>query len=247
MKLGFLIVWCPLFLMACSTDDNGRLRADIDRIQAGVYSHQSLPSGVPKSYDWYESGRPGVPLDLAGYTALTGWGQVFQENSADSDAPYVQVKKIRTYLHDCSAERWLLVQDSGVDGANFRADFANNANWASDKFNSGDGLVSRVDFNSAFHFWPRSKRFDISGFKVCGVVVAVRARSVICDDRHLCRGGGQGNLLIGLGADYWVDVLREWGAGANKDIFVGRLVLLESNFRWYFDGVGDVGNFPYLF
>lgn len=240
------VILMPLLIVGCSVDDNRQLNADIERIRAGNYAHEALPNGVPSSYDWYKSGRVGVSLDIEGYSALTGWGQVFQTNSSNADKAFVQVKSIRTYIHDCTARRWLLAQNSGVAGANFRADFLANINWTSERLDFADGLISRVDDNSVFHFWPRAKRFDIAGIRVCGVVVAVYARSVICDSRQICKGGGRGNLLIGLGADYWVDVLREWGDNSNKDIFVGRLVVLESDLRWYFDGVGDVSDFPYF-
>jgi hypothetical protein len=42
------------------------------------------------------------------------------------------------------------------------------------------------------------------------------------------------NLLIGLGADYWLDEKAQWNHfKTNKDVAVGRLRALTWDWQWY--------------
>src|SRR4051812_9757118 len=63
---------------------------------------EGFPAGVPTSYSWYRGRNDeGHKRPPAGFTAVTGWGQVYNEVGHSSDAnayAAVEIANARTYV-----------------------------------------------------------------------------------------------------------------------------------------------------
>ncbi len=131
-------------------------------------------------------------------------------------------------------QQWLRVQKGGIEGAAFRPDFGDNENVSADiTFMGGD--QARVGFGSgrAFHWWPRQGRVNLGSASVCGVLVMFQARVVASDGRELPEGTAS-TLLVGGGADYWLDTRVPWDQfRTNASVGVGPLRLARPQWRWF--------------
>ena len=194
----------------------------------GFKPHESAPLGVPSSYDWANKPRVGAGNIPNGFTAATGWGQVFytQKNQM-SQRSAIFVRRFQTYLCQNSANgyQWSVTQSGELDGAQFRADFAENASQSVPTFSQKDGEAEiTFDKGSAFHFWPHLGRFNLPSSNLCGILVLLQAKQDASE---------AGNLLIGLGADYWTTISAKWdNYKTNKDIAIGRLRVVGQDWKW---------------
>ena len=92
-----------------------------------------FPLGVPTSYNWYKGWNgEGLETPPANFTALAGWGQVYQEVGQPADSnpnATVQVANAQTYVHIKATGQWVLVENQSttqLTGGHFATDFAGN-------------------------------------------------------------------------------------------------------------------------
>lgn len=209
--------------------------------------HEAEPAGVPTEYDWSRVSKPDRVNEVpAGYTAFTGWGQAFWINGASTGTQALEIRDNQTYLCTISAaakadagasRRWTRVQHGDIEGAAFRGDFAGNLNVAAQTVSVGTGH-SRINFpvGRAYHYWPRHGRILLSGEALCGVVVVFQARAVAPDGAALPNDTPP-TMLIGGGADYWVNLTAPWrDFETNIGVGVGQLRRVTPQWRWF--GIG---------
>lgn len=122
-----------------------------------------------------------------------------------------------------------------VQGNAYREDFANDENMPADVRTEQDSsLAIKLKPNFNYHFWPESGRSDIDNTDIAGVFSTVRARLVLDsaakpDDRD------QARLLMGMGADYWLDRSVGWDPNwkHNGDVAIGRMRWLTLLWQSY--------------
>jgi hypothetical protein len=195
-------------------------------------AHEGRPQGVPASYDWAHRGRIAAGnRPPAGFSALTGWGQVFWPDDAPAGAGgSVEIRRHQTLACTEPDGHWWRLQRGPIAGAAFRPDFAQNVARPPDEFQS-DGDSARVRFarGTAFHFWPRSGRARLPSEPLRGLLVLLEARALPGDTTGAAPG-----WLLGLGADYWLDRQAAWDHfRTNKDVAVGRLRRVGPDWTWY--------------
>lgn len=193
----------------------------------GAKAHEALPAGVPSSYDWYKGPRIGAGNNATDFQAATGWGQTFytKDTLANSRSIFL-VKDFRTLVctNTPTGKEWALVQHGPVEGRQFRADFVGNISHQASTF-STTGDLSQVEFSpgAAFHFWPKSGRFQLESSNLCGFLVYLQAKQI---------SGPPQSIVLGLGADYWTTKTALWdNYRTNKDVAIGRLRVLTSEWQ----------------
>jgi hypothetical protein len=194
--------------------------------------HEAAPAGVPGGYDWYSKPKRGswnsVPPN---HTALTGWGQAFWARGTTSPDAHLLLKNHMTLL--CLGQgQWVLAQSSAPVGANFRADFVGNLATRAKSPGSleADATAVEVVPGRAYHFWPKAARADVPKQALCGMLVLVQARAEPISEGSYARP----NLLLGLGADYWLNKTAAWdNYKTNRDVAIGRLKLVTTSWAWY--------------
>jgi hypothetical protein len=194
--------------------------------------HEAVPAGVPGGYDWYSKPKRGswnsVPPN---HIALTGWGQAFWARGTTSPEAHLLLKNHMTLL--CLGNgKWVLAQSSAPVGADFRADFVGNlATRAKSPGNlEADATAVEVIPGRAYHFWPKTARADVPKEALCGMLVLVQARAEPISEGSYTRP----NLLLGLGADYWLNKTAAWdNYKTNRDVAIGRLKLVTKSWAWY--------------
>jgi hypothetical protein len=198
-----------------------------------LQAHEAAPLGVPAGYDWYARPRKGswnaVP---AGFGALTGWGQAFWTQGTRQPGAYLLLRRQLTLVCHGSARRWSLLQGAATEGAAFRPDYAGNvakpAGTPGFIESGADAIAFGTD--SAYHFWPRTGRSSLPPGELCGMLVLVEARA----EPVAPHGYREPHLLLGLGADYWLNKTAPWdNYRSNRDVAIGRLRLLKTQWAWY--------------
>jgi len=218
--------------------ENGRVTIGLARLMDlnsdRERMHQGIPLGVPKSYDWAKGPRIGAGNNQGAYRAVTGWGQVFWNEGASGHSGMLQIRNFQTFLCHGKNRSWELVQEGGIQGREFRADFANNTNKEALVLEMNDGVASvKFSYGLAFHFWLEKGRAKLPESGICGFVVLLEARLTSLE--NLAQSIDWASpLLIGLGADYWVDTTSRWdNYKTNTDIAIGRLKSVGPNWTWY--------------
>lgn len=227
--------WLLFLLHSGSQAEQRPLPADLtNEILAGILidgfkPHEALPLGPPKSYDWAHGPRRGRwNSPPAGFLAGTGWGQIFYIDSYKmARASTMFVRRFQTFI--CSkgphGQQWSSTQQGALEGRQFHPDFEGNLNKPAMTFNqTAEEAEISFEPGQAFHFWPRSGRFDLSNRDLCGWLVVLQAKQ---------RSENAGELLIGLGADYWATRTAPWdNYKTNKDVGIGRMRLGRENWKW---------------
>ena len=211
--------------------------------------HEAIPAGVPPDYDWSRVSKPDrVNQVPAGYSAFTGWGQAFWIAGASDQTQALEIRENQTYLCSIAADgsgqrRWTRVQNGEIEGAAFRGDFAGNQNVAAQTTWVASSH-SRVNFPAgrAYHYWPSQGRITLSGEALCGVVVVFQARAVAPDGGALSIKT-QPAILIGGGADYWVNLTAPWrDYETNIGVGVGQLRVVTPQWRWFGMGTASAAD-----
>lgn len=192
--------------------------------------HESSALGVPRSFDWADSPKVEAGNDRGGFTAATGWGHAFWSVGTVGNPGDLQLRNFQTYICHGQKREWIRLQKGRIEGAEFRADYKDNAASKPMKFSRQDGLDA-VAFQAgrSFHFWPASGRRELPAGGLCGFVVLLEARAP-----GMAVGVSSGGYLIGLGADYWVSVTAPWDSyKTNKGVSLGRLKLVSKDWAWF--------------
>jgi hypothetical protein len=163
---------------------------------------EGAPVGVPRSYNWFKGwNNDGKKIPPADFTAVEGWGQVYQRIGAD---PYssltssIEVANAKTYVR-LKGGGWMLVQDqtkSQIVGGHFVPSFQNNAGHPMTTVPRDGGVISfsppASDYND--HFWFGSRGTYVAG-SIDAVYVQMDIR--VTDDKL--------DLIAMVGADWWRD------------------------------------------
>jgi hypothetical protein len=198
--------------------------------------HEGQPSGVPTSYDWARKGRVTTGNQPpSGFSAITGWGQAFWLDGAGDPMTKVEIRQHQTYACLEPERRWVLLQSGPIAGAAFRTDFAKNVAKPPPLFeHDRDHATVAFAPDSAFHFWPKAGRAKLPDARLCGLLVLAEARAAQAGQRDARDDTARTGVLIGLGADYWLDRKARWdNFKTNKDVAVGRLRALTWDWQWY--------------
>ncbi|MEH2512185.1 hypothetical protein V1291_003539 [Nitrobacteraceae bacterium AZCC 1564] len=159
---------------------------------------QGIPLGL--SWDKDTSSTKTVMPAPCGWSALTGWAQVYQEAGApvspNKSSGTVQVQEFKTYVHLTNGT-WVKVQDqaqAGIGGAHYVADFSGDANipWHAQTLPDGSVSVDAPPVGYNDHFWPTVRGIYTPG-TVDGVFVEAQMKT----------NDPNANLVAQLGADWW--------------------------------------------
>ncbi len=169
---------------------------------------QGLPLGL--SWDTDTSSTPTVMPAPSGWSALTAWGQVYQEAGAsvspNAASDTVQIANFKTYVHLTNGT-WVQVQDqaqTGIGGAHYLADFSGNAiPWSQQTLSDGSVSVDAPPAGYNDHFWPTVLGTFTPG-TVDGVFVEAKMKT----------NDPNANLVAQLGADWWRNATAQY-AGLN--------------------------------
>ncbi len=235
MRKGFLTVllfaYSALAHAEFLGEDEGQTVASLNA-EAGM-PHQGRPAGVPGTYDWYARPRLKQGNDPGAFRAMTGWGHAFWYNMPAQGDAGVQLRNMKVYLCHGEQRRWRLVQRGDIEGRQFEADFKHNLSVPAPMLSAADGVTTAsFEYGTALHFWPAMGRATLPGEPLCGFVVMVEARRAYQTDETVDQPGA--GLLLGLGADYWLDRRVQWNSqGANAGIAVGRLKFVSREWAWH--------------
>jgi hypothetical protein len=173
---------------------------------------QGLPVGLP--WDTDTSSTKTVMPAPSGWSALTAWGQVYQEAGAsvspNAASDTVQIANFKTYVHLTNGT-WVEVQNQaqdGISGGHYIADFsAGDAHLPLSEQTLSDGSVSFDAPPSGYndHFWP-SLRGTFTPGTVDGVFVEADMKT----------NDPSANLVAQLGADWWRNATAQY-AGLNAN------------------------------
>jgi hypothetical protein len=205
--------------------------------------HQAIPAGVPGGYDWRERSRRGNGNNVpAGFKAFTGWAQAFWIDGAPVGTQKLEVRQYQTLLCTLSAgtRRWQRVQWGDIEGAAFRADYVDNLNVPPEVERLAPSHW-RIGFGAgrAYHFWAHQGRVVLGTEALCGILVLFEARAVEPSGRTLPPGTAS-TLLVGGGADYWLDTTAAWDQyRTNADVGIGVMRRVGAAWEWHGMGTAD--------
>jgi hypothetical protein len=188
---------------------------------------QGYPLGL--SWDKGKHGTSTLTLAPSGFSAVTGWGQVYQEAGAavspNAASDTVQIANFTTYVHLTNGT-WVKVQDQaqgGVGGAHFAADFAGNANipWREQTLSDGSLSVDAPPAGYNDHFWPTLRGTFTPG-TVDGVFVEADMKT----------NDPNANLVANLGADWWLDSTAQFVTGFANNPAIGGNNYTKLTTQW---------------
>lgn len=195
-------------------------------------NHQASPMGVPRDFKWAAKPYLEAGNHPGEFAALTGWGHAFWSKDTLGHPGPLEIRNFHTFLCSGAVKRWELVQQGRIEGAEFRADFqGNTARRPASLVIESNTATVLFDAGKTFHFWPARGRARLPGEDICGVVVLLEARAAQSATDGTAQTGG---YLIGLGADYWIDMSAPWNNfKTNKGVGLGRLRRVGSDWAWY--------------
>lgn len=192
---------------------------------------EGYPVGVPTSYAWYTGafqpvGFAAAPSD---FTAVTGWGQVYQESGEPAYANQnarVEVANARTYVHLRSTGEWVLVQNQPTNqivGGHFVTNFAGNAGSEMNVTIKPDGTASFATPPTGYndHFWQAARGTYRAG-DVDAVYVQMDMRVT---DPNL-------NLIANVGADWWRSATAGYVDGFSNNPGAGMSNWVDLSTEW---------------
>ena len=203
-------------------------------IQDMRFPHEGYPHGVPDSFTWYWGPRLGTTICPAGWTAMIGWGQVYEWAKGNpASNTRVHLKNMETWYLSGADHQWHPLQnDIKVFGMAYVEDFSGNTSKAADCRAEADGGISVKAGNGYnFHFWPNSGRAVLPKVPITGWFVTVQARLILdnaagVDDRE------QARYLLNVGADWWESITAVWdNFKTNTDIGIGRFKFVKPEWQ----------------
>jgi hypothetical protein len=192
---------------------------------------EGKPVGVPESYAWYDGlyRPPGLAGAPAGFTSVTGWGQVYQKAGAPAYSnpnATIDVANSKTYVHIKATGEWVLVQNQSnnqLAGAHFVADFSGNSAIAM-QISAQTGGSATIDTPPAGyndHFW-----LDSRGVYAAGAVDAVYVQmDMKVSDPNL-------QLIANIGADWWRTSSAGYVDGFSNNPGAGMSNWVELSTQW---------------
>jgi hypothetical protein len=185
--------------------------------------------GQPLGLSWDKGFHRVQPTPPSGFSAVTGWGQVYQEAGAsvspNAATGTVQIENFTTYVHLTNGS-WVEVQSQaqdGIGGAHYRADFSGNANipWSQQTLSDGSVSVDAPPSGYNDHFWPGARGTFAAG-TVDGVFVEADMKT----------NDPSANLVASIGADWWQSATSGLPAsGYNPGVGQNNWVKLTTNWQ----------------
>ena len=201
-----------------------------DIIQQNTVGYSDgYPLGVPESWAFYKGSHVDAGAPPSDFTAVTGWGAVYQEAGAPAYSnpnATVDVANAKTYVHLKSTGEWVLVQDqasTGIAGGHFVSDFSGNAAIAMNVTTLPGGTAALDSPPAGYndHFWPTAR-----GAYSAGAVDAVYVQmDMKVSDPNL-------HLVAQVGADWWRSTSASYVNGFNNNPGVGTSNWTELSTQW---------------
>jgi Bacterial Ig-like domain len=191
---------------------------------------EGFPQGVPHSWNWYKGWNDdGLHTPPADFTALAGWGQVYQKVGASPSSnavANVEVANAKTYVRLKETGQWVLVEDqsrTAIVGGHFVTDFAGNAGYpmvVSPLAGGGTSFSAPpAEYND--HFWHSTR-----GTYAAGTVDAVYVQmDMRVTDPNL-------KLVAMVGADWWRDADAPFLANHSNNPGIGGSNWVELSTQW---------------
>ncbi|WP_018260958.1 carbohydrate-binding domain-containing protein [Methylobacterium sp. WSM2598] len=163
---------------------------------------EAAPLGVPTSYSWYGGADQFTAAAPSGFTAVTAWGQVYQEAGApaySNPSARVQVGNTQTFVHIKATGEWVQVQSqagNAIAGGHFATDFAGNTATAMPVSTGADGTATFDAPSAGYndHFWPTAR--GIYAANAADAVYVQMDMRVTDPNLH---------VIANIGADWWRD------------------------------------------
>jgi hypothetical protein len=196
--------------------------------------YQNTPGnseGYPEGLSWDTGiyGTRTLTPAPSGFSALTGWGVVYQQAGApvspNAASDTVQIANFTTYVHLTNGT-WVKVQDQaqvGINGAHYVADFSGDANIPYRQQTLPDGSVS-IDAPPAGyndHFWPKVRGTYTPG-TVDGVFIEANMKT----------NDPSANLVAQIGADWWLNSTAPYIDGFANNPVVGGNNFIKLTTEW---------------
>jgi hypothetical protein len=187
------------------------------------------PVGVPTSYSWYDGLLKVSDAPPSDFTAVTGWGQVYQKAGAPAYSnpnASVEIANATTYVHLKSTGQWVVAQAQATDpitGAHFVSDFSGNAAIPM-SVNAGSNGSTALDTPPSGHndhFWPSARGTYAAG-DVDGVYVQMDMRVT---DPNL-------QLIANVGADWWRNASAGYVDGFSNNPAAGMSNWVQLSTQW---------------
>ncbi len=244
IMLGLLLA---AMLFACSKPGTPALTATPDpavRLQQAIaiiasdmgQPHEGRPHGVPSSYNWASRPRLGMGNDPGTFTAITAWGQVYEDAQGNSATnTRVQLRQLRALILSIQTGRWHIVQSGErLQGAAYREDFVGDVHRPAAIRSEPDGGISvTAGGGYNFHFWPADGRVAIDPRDIGGIVISMQARLVL-DDQTRPDDRQQARYLLSVGGDYWASSNAQWdNLRTNGDIGIGRFKYVTGDWQMF--------------
>jgi hypothetical protein len=165
----------------------------------------------------------------ANFTAVAGWGQVYQKEGAPSSANAtadVEVANAKTYVRLKATGQWVLVEDQSktpIVGGHFVTDFAGNAGYAMNATQTAGGGTAFDAPPNGYndHFW-----FSSRGIYAANTIDAVYVQmDMRVTDPNL-------NLVATVGADWWRDADAPFLADHSNNPGIGSSNWVELSTQW---------------
>jgi hypothetical protein len=184
--------------------------------------------GQPLGLSWDKGFHIVTPKPPSGFSAVTGWGQIYQEAGApvspNAESHTVQIENFATYVHLVNGS-WVRVQNQEQDrigGAHYVADFSGgNIPWSAQSLPDGSVSADAPPAGYNDHFWPGVRGTYTPG-AVDGVFVEADMKT---DDPSA-------NLVASIGADWWRDSAAQFVSGFANNPGVGQSNWVKLSTKW---------------
>jgi hypothetical protein len=200
-------------------------------IQQMQMPHEALPNGVPTSYDWAAAPVVWQAAPPAGFTAMTGWGQIQFASGAGTTAAAdtVQLRNFITYALNSSGQLTVVQNQGTIAGSLMLPTFANNTSFPTQMTNAGGVTTVTLNPNESFQFWPTNRSPLPAG---------TQALVVTCEAKISPPAGATDpninkSYILSLGADWWQSMTAQWNSSysTNAGVGNGRFVYLTTDWQ----------------
>jgi hypothetical protein len=187
--------------------------------------------GVPRNFAWCSGSYkpPGSGAPPSGFTAVTGWAQVYPEVGSGvypNPDTSILVANARTYLRLRATGKWILVQDQATDniaGGHYAADFGAKETREITVRVLPNGSVAlpapSIGFNT--HFWLTTR-----GAYEAGSIDSVYVQMDMKTDAR------DAKLVANIGADWWRSSSAAYVGGFANNPGAGMSNWIELSTEW---------------
>ncbi len=195
--------------------------------------HEGCPYGVPLGYSWQANPEVQVEFPPDGFSAIIGWGQVYQDCSVSSVPSNLRVhlRRMKVYGLSKSTGRWTLMQStSDFTGSTYSPSY-DSCCIGTNVRQESEGISFVPLAGRPFHFYPKS-RASINGPDISGIFVTMEGR-LILDNPTGPDNTAQAKLMLGSGVDWWRDLTAPFVSdfSNNRGAIQGKLKFLTKDWK----------------